>query len=475
MFKAYFEGRAELFKGLFIEKYKAESGEEWKSYPILKLDLNAQKYTQEEHLATILNDHINEWCKKYDIKIDAKDTHSAFAKIIRALYEKFNKKVVILIDEYDKPLIATLENEELQGKYRATLKAFYSVIKSLNGYIHISFLTGVTKFSKVSIFSDLNNLLDLSFRSDYSTVCGLTQEEMEKEFSFNIHELAKSESVSYNEMLKILKKKYDGYHFSEELINVYNPFSICNAFDAKKLGDYWFATGTPTFIVQLMEQRAFDIPDLEGNIELSMSDIDDYRVSYDNLAPLLFQAGYLTIKGYNKRFSKYILGYPNDEVKYAFISCVMKIYTSAHRNSLGDFKIEKFLSSIEKGDIDGMLTLIKALMASIPYDNLPSDKLFLREHNYQTAIYLIFCLMGQYVRTEVHSSQGRSDVEVETEDAIYIFEFKVGGKPIDAMSQIKDAGYAEKYSASSKNIFLIGVSISRNKRTLGRWMIEKIR
>jgi len=471
--QAYFEGRAELFKGLFIEKYKNDRGEEWKSYPVLKLDLNAQKYNKEEDLTAILNDHIDKWKKNYNIQFETKNPYSAFTKIIEGTYEKFNKKVVILIDEYDKPLIATLENEELQGKYRATLKAFYSVIKSLNGCIHMSFLTGVTKFSKVSIFSDLNNLVDISFRSDYSTICGLTQEEMEREFSFNIQEVAKTEGVSYNEMLEILKKKYDGYHFSEELINVYNPFSICNAFDAKKLGDYWFATGTPTFIVQLMEQRAFDIPDLEGNIELSMSDIDEYRVNYDSLAPLLFQAGYLTIKAYNKRLNKYVLGYPNDEVKYAFINCIMKIYTSARHTSLADFKIEKFLSSIEKGDIDGVLTLIKALLASIPYDNLPPDKLFLREHNYQTAIYLIFCLMGQYVRCEVHSSKGRSDVEVETKDAIYIFEFKVGGKPIDAINQIKDSGYLDKYSASKKSVFLVGANISRNRRTLGRWTVEQ--
>jgi len=470
--QAYFEGRKELFKGLAIEKYKTETNSEWQSYPILKLDLNAQKYTQEEHLATILNDHINKWCERYNIKINTKDFSSAFAKIIESLYKKFNKRVVILIDEYDKPLIATLENEELQAKYRATLKAFYSVIKSLNGLIHMSFLTGVTKFTKISIFSDLNNLLDLSFHREYSTICGLTQEEMEREFSFNIHELAKSESVSYNEMLKMLKKKYDGYHFSEELIDVYNPFSICNAFYAKKLGDYWFATGTPTFIVQLMEQRAFDIPDLEGNIELSMSDIDEYRITYDNLAPLLFQAGYLTIKNYNRSDHTYILGYPNDEVKYALLKNLMKVYTSAGGRE-GKFRISLFKNAMIKGDIDEVLTLTKALMASIPYDNLPSDKLFLREHNYQTSIYLIFLLMGEYVKCEVHSSQGRSDVEVETQEAIYIFEFKVGGKPADAIAQIKKAGYADKHASSSKNIFLIGATISRNKRTLARWTIEK--
>jgi len=471
--QAYFEGRAELFKGLFIEKYKAERGEEWKSYPILKLDLNAKEYTKEEHLKTILNDHINEWYKKYDIPLDAKDPDSAFATIIKELYEKFNKKVVILIDEYDKPLIATLENEELQGKYRATLKAFYSVIKSLNGCIHMSFLTGVTKFSKVSIFSDLNNLDDISFDTEYSSICGITEEELLRYFSPEVKILAEDNTISYEDMLDVLRRKYDGYRFSKNEERLYNPFSLLNALEKKEVGNYWFATGTPTFIVQLMEQRAFDIPDLEGNIELSMSDIDDYRITYDNLAPLLFQAGYLTIKGYNKSDRTYILGYPNDEVKYALLKNLMKVYTSAGGRE-GKFRISLFKNAMIKGDIDEVLTLIKALMASIPYDNLPSDKLFLREHNYQTSIYLIFLLMGEYVKTEVHSSKGRSDVEVETDNAIYIFEFKVGGGPADAIAQIKKANYADKHASSSKSIFLIGATISRNKRTLGRWTIEKL-
>jgi len=467
--QTYFEGRKELFKGLAIEKYKKERGEEWQSYPTLKLDLNAQKYTQEEHLTTILNDHINDWCKKYDIKLDVREPSSAMATIIKELYEKFNKKVVVLIDEYDKPLIASLENEKLQDEYRACLKAFYSVIKSLNGLIHMSFITGVTKFSKVSIFSDLNNLVDISFNHEYSTICGLTQEDLEKEFSFNIQELAKTEGVSYNEMLEILKKKYDGYHFSDKLVNVYNPFSICNAFYAKRLGDYWFESGTPTFMVHLLEQSSFDIPDLEKNIVINERELDIYRVSYSNIIPLLFQTGYLTIKDYDREDDTYILGYPNDEVKYAFVYHLAAIYTNGNILNQGDFRISLFKNAMKKGDIDRVLNLIKSLLASIPYDNLPPDKLFLREHNYQTAIYLIFCLMGEYVKTEVHSSKGRSDVEVETKDAIYIFEFKVGGEPIDAIAQIKAPGYADKYATSSKSVYLIGAIIGKEERTLESW------
>ena len=272
----------------------------------------------------------------------------------------------------------------------------------------------------------------------------------------------------------VRKQKYDGYHFSKQMVGIYNPFSLCNALQDKELKDYWFSSGTPTFMVRLLEENAFDIPDLEGNMRVDAKNIDDYRIDYANITPLLFQAGYLTIKDYDRELDMYVLGYPNDEVKYAFVYHLMATYTDGKTLALGEFRIDFFNEAIQKGDMDRLLNLIKSLLASIPYDSFPKDKLFLREHNYQTAIYLIFCLMGQYVRCEVHSSKGRSDVEVETKDAIYIFEFKVGGKPIDAINQIKDSGYLDKYSASKKNIFLIGANISRNRRTLGRWTIEKV-
>ena len=472
--QAYFEGKKELFKGLAIERIKAEKGEEWQKYPVLKLDLNAKEYTEKEHLKAILNNHIKIWECTYNVEAGCNDPDIAFFNIIQSLHEKFKQKVVILIDEYDKPLIATLENEKLQEEYRATLKAFYSVIKSLNECIHLSFLTGVTKFSKVSIFSDLNNLDDISFDVRYSSICGITEEELKSNFSNEVQALANEYNKTQEEMLDILRAKYDGYRFSEKEERIYNPFSLFNVFDKNKLGDYWFSSGTPSFMVHLFEQKVFDIPDLEGNIEITQRAIDDYRMDYSNLAPLLFQSGYLTVKDYNKKIDMYVLGYPNDEVKYAFLECLMRVYTSASNNPLGHFMINNFLNSMEKGDIERVLTLTKALMASIPYDSLPEDKLFLREHNYQTAIYLIFLLMGQYVRTEVHSSVGRSDVEVETADSIYIFEFKVGGKPQDAIAQIKKAGYVDKHKASNKNIFLIGASISRNKRSLSKWVVEKV-
>ena len=225
-------------------------------------------------------------------------------------------------------------------------------------------------------------------------------------------------------------------------------------------------------MVQLLEQKVFEIPDLEGNIEVTLRNIDEYRIDHTNLVPLLFQAGYLTIKDYDRDLDFYFLGFPNDEVKYAFVDRLMQVYTSACQDGSHPFMISKFVRKMRAGDIDGVLSLIQSLMASIPYDSLPADKVFLREYNYQTTIYLIFLLMGQYTRSEVHSSKGRSDVEVETSCAIYIFEFKVGGEPINAISQIKEAGYAEKHRASGKDIFLIGAVINQDMRTLNNWQIE---
>ena len=476
--QAYFEGRKELFKGLAIEKFKAESGSEWQSYPILKLDLNAKEYVREKDLDEILTEHIDKWKSIYDIDCEYKSPESAFTYIIEALYQKFNKRVVILIDEYDKPLIATLENEELNSSYRSTLKAFYSVIKSLNGCIHLSFLTGVTKFSKVSIFSDLNNLDDISFDEEYSSLCGITEKELVNNFSMEIETLAKRYKKTQSEMLDILRTKYNGYRFSKKEERIYNPFSLFNVFDKKELGDYWFSTGTPTFLIQLLEQRYFNIQDLEGNIQITAGDLDEYRIGQGNLVPLLFQTGYLTVKDFQEvginYVGRYTLGYPNDEVRYAILKRLMNVYIDTSTSLDRDFKVDKFENAMITGDIDQVLTLTKALIASIPYDSLSEDKLFLREQNYQTAIYLIFRLMGELVRTEVHSSKGRSDVEVETSNAIYIFEFKLGGKPQDAIAQIKETGYAEKYSASKKNIYLIGANISKNKRTLGKWLVEKV-
>ena len=326
--QAYFEGRKELFKGLAIEKFKAEAGNEWQSYPVLKLDLNAGNYRDSQELKLVLNAHIKDWCKQFGLVQQFDVAHLNFAYIIKSLYEKFNKRVVILIDEYDKPLIATLENEELHEQYRSTLKAFYSVIKSSNDYIHLSFLTGVTKFSKVSIFSDLNNLYDISFDREYSSLCGITEEELLSNFEEEVQALATEYNKTYDEMINILRQRYDGYRFSKKEERIYNPFSLCNAFEAKKLGDYSFKIPSQNILYGIFKQKSFEIPDLEGNIKVSARRLNSYETYYEDLPLILFQEGYLAIKDYQQEFDMYILGYPNDEIKYPFLRELLKVYTN---------------------------------------------------------------------------------------------------------------------------------------------------
>ncbi len=473
--KAYFEGKSELFKGLSIERIKAKNKEEWQKHPVLKLDLNSGEYTKEESLVEILNEHIKTWSREFGLDVDVASPSLAFSQIVRLLYKKFGQRVVFLVDEYDKPLIATLNNLELNNCYRSLLKAFYSVIKSENDYIHLSFLTGVTKFSKVSIFSDLNNLSDISFDSAYSVICGITETELTKTYSPEIDLLAKKYNTTHDAMLSLLRSKYDGYRFSEKEERIYNPFSICSAFDKKMLGEYWFETGTPTFLVHVLERQNFNIADLEGNIKITLDNLDAYKVVNEMFIPLLFQAGYITIKGYDAELNRYLLGFPNDEVRYAFLKRLLAVYTKAQTEPDGAFVIDEFLYSIRVGDIERVLNLTKALIASIPYDSFSEQQLDLREQNYQATIYIIFRLLGQYVRCEVHSNKGRSDAEVETPNVIYIFEFKIGGKSEEAIAQIKQMGYAQKYMTSPKNIFLIGATISKEKRTLDAWKIEKVK
>jgi len=475
MLESYFKGRRELFCGYYIERYKEEKGLEWKEYPVLKLDLNANKYTEEEDLISILHRHIEEWCTDYNIQLNSKDISNMFSEIIKEIYLRQNQKVVILIDEYDKPLLQTIDKEELNEQYRSILKGFYSVIKSCNDYIHISFLTGVTRFSKVSIFSDLNNLFDISSDREYWSICGITEAELENNFSDHIELLSFEQKKTYKEMLEILRKKYDGYRFSKSEERLYNPFSLLNVFKKMELGEYWFGSATPSFMVKMFEQRYFKMPDLEGNIEMSAREMDNYRIDYSNIAPLLFQAGYLTIKEYNAEENIYLLGFPNDEVRYAFIYYLMEAYISFVPNPQEDFSIKEFTKGMKEGDIDRVLTLTRALLSSIPYDSFGDGRIGLREQNYQTAIYLIFRLMGERVRTEVHSTKGRSDVEVETKEGIYIFEFKVGGTACKAIEQIKRKGYEVKYEGTRKRLFLIGVEINQDERTIEDWIIEQIK
>ena len=476
---AYFRGQKELFKNLYLEKAEEEQAaqegrEAWQAYPVLYLDFNTKNYIDEQALVDILNLHLNEWEIQYTIPKTAAAPEDRFRLLIAALFKQTGKQVVILVDEYDKPLLQTMGvNEELNEHYRNMLKAFYSVIKTCDEYIRFAFLTGVTKFSKISIFSDLNNLRDISMEKQYAGICGVTQTELEMNFQPDIQVLADEQNLTYQEALAALKQWYDGYLFHPAGEGMYNPFSLLNAFVKKEISSYWFGTGTPTFLVNFLKEAHYYIPNLDGKVELDEEGLQTYRAVAQDALPILFQAGYLTIKEYISDLKLYRLGFPNNEVRYGFLRNLLPAYSDVPFGQTGVW-VGRFIQDIRKGNVDEFMERMQAIISSIPYDDFPKDKLKLREQNYQTAVYLVFALMGQFVQTEVHCSTGRADCVVQTADSVYIFEFKLSGNGSaeGALNQITENRYAEQYKVDGKKIVLIGSSFDEQARTIKDWKTE---
>ena len=479
--KAYFLGQKELFKGLYLEKAEEKRAEiektdAWIEYPVLYMDFNIGRYDEPHSLKSHLNIILTQFEDIYGAREQEEEPAQRFAGIVQRAFQKTGKQVVILVDEYDKPLLQTMgANEALNEEFRNTLKAFYSVTKTCDEYIRFAFLTGVTKFSKVSIFSDLNNLQDISMLNNYAEICGLTQGEVENTFKPEIERLAKNTNNSYEKMLEELKKRYDGYKFSVLGEQVYNPFSILNVLNAGELKNYWFATGTPTFLVNYLKDAHYNVPDLDGKVELNEAGIEMYSADAKNPLQILFQAGYLTIKEYIAEANMYRLGFPNDEVRYGFLENLLPSYSSLRSDETG-VSVWEFVKDARAGNVDSFMERMQAIIAGVPYDNLPGDKLKLREKNYQTAVYLIFKLMGQFVQTEIHCAKGRADCIVHTKDTIYIFEFKLmsAGSADDAIAQIKEKGYASQFKADGKKIILVGSSFDEAEITIGEWKVEEL-
>ncbi|MGP1489866.1 MAG: ATP-binding protein [Treponema sp.] len=476
---AYFLGQQELFKGLYIEQAEKEQAARenrttWQAYPVLYLDFNTGLYDKEQSLARQLNMLLSQFEEIYGTNKNEEELSHRFAGIIKRAYQQTGKQVVILVDEYDKPLLQTMGvNEELNERYRNTLKAFYSVIKTCDEYIRFAFLTGVTKFSKISIFSDLNNLRDISLEKQYAGICGVTQTELEMNFQPDIQVLADEQNLTYQEALAALKQWYDGYLFHPAGEGMYNPFSVLSALVKKEIKSYWFGTGTPTFLVNFLKEAHYYIPDLDGKVELDEEGLQTYRAVAQDALPILFQAGYLTIKTYIQEAGMYRLGFPNNEVRYGFLKNVLPAYSGLPFVETGK-SVWKFVEDIRAGNVEGVMERLKAIISGIAYDSFTEENLKLREQNYQTAVYLVFALMGQFVQTEVHCSTGRADCIVTTADSIYIFEFKLSGNGSaeDALNQIKKNGYAERYKADGKKIVLVGSSFDEELRTINDWKTD---
>lgn len=461
--EAYYSGRKDLFQGLYIDQQEKD----WLSYPILHIDLNAQKYDTSESLDDILNDILTKWEKVYGAEPSEVSLSLRFQGLIQRAAEKTGQNVVILVDEYDKPMLQAIGNNELQDNYRDTLKAFYGALKSKDQYIQFALLTGVTKFSKVSIFSDLNNLMDISFDKRYAELCGITENEIHTWLEEDLQELSVHANMSYEQVCQSLKERYDGYHFTEDSAGLYNPFSLLNTFAKMKFGNYWFETGTPTYLVQLLKQNKCNLSRLSN--EVVTADLLDGVDSLTNSPiPVLYQSGYLTIKGYNPRFNVYTLGFPNKEVEEGFISYLLPYYAHV-QPAESAFQIMSFIEEIEKGEIDAFFLRLQSFFTDTPYELVRDLEL-----HYQNVLFIIFKLLGFYTTAEYHTSEGRIDLIIKTTHFIYLMEFKLEGTAEEALAQINEKHYAVPFQADERKVYKIGINFSNKTRNIQKWIIEEV-
>ncbi len=462
--KAYWEGRKELFKGLKIEELEQDNPDAWQPYPVFYFDFNGKNYQSGQALETVLDGLLNEWEELYEIKKE-NGLEERFKKLLRVAYEQIGKRCVVLVDEYDKPLLETMENKDFVEHNKAVFKGFFSVLKSEDAYIRFIFITGVTKFSKVSIFSDLNQLEDISFDEDFAGICGMTEEEVEVTFEPELSRMAKERNLSYENCRERLRATYDGYHFSQGNQGVYNPYSLLTSLKKRRFGSFWYETGTPTFLVHRLREIDFDVRRFDDRtLQSTESLLSDYRVENPDPVPLLYQTGYLTIVESDD--DVLTLGFPNEEVRYAFLQSLMPEYVSECGSGSGK-DIFALKRHIENGDLESVKSVLIALFASITYTT--SDAPF--EHYFQTVIHIVFTLLGKYVFCELHTSRGRIDCVVETMKYVYLFEFKRDESAKKAIKQIEDMHYADIYAGDKRKIYMIGVEFDSDTKQLCGWEV----
>lgn len=465
--KAYWEGKKELFSGLAIEELERENVDAWKTFPVFYFDFNGVNYNETGALENALGFLLSEWEGDYGI-INAGNTLSErFQNILKIAREKSGLRCVVLVDEYDKPLLDVIDNEELREHNKEVFRGFFSSLKKMDEYIQFIFITGVSKFHKVSIFSDLNQLKDISLTKQYSDICGITDDELVKYFKEDIIELADEQKLTYSDCLKVLKKNYDGYRFHPDGASVYNPFSLFNAFSDRELGSFWFETGTPTYLIERIKKSNFDLRKFtDHTIYASDTVLKDYTGDSIDILPLLYQTGYLTIAEFDRVRKRYILCFPNEEVKYGFLESLIPLFVpkATAGNGLDIFTLDEY---IENGQLDGIKNILTALFANITYttENDPF------EHYFQSVIYLVFTLLGKFALCEMHTYTGRIDCKVETGDYIYLFEFKRDDTAKTALQQIDTKDYALPFVADSRKLFKIGVSFDSNARMINGWEV----
>ncbi len=457
---AYFQGKKDLFDGLAI----ASLEKDWTEYPVLHFDLGGANYSDSESLKDKLQKQLDAMESRFGIVNQYKTNPIRFDNIIERACNQTGRQVVILIDEYDKPIIDNLTRPELQGKFRDELQGFYSVMKAKDEYIRFGFLTGVTKIGKMSVFSGLNNLKDISMDSRYVDICGVSETDLSTYFQESVNGLAEANGLSKEECRQKLALMYDGYHFCEDSVGVYNPFSLLNTFDGLRFKEYWFETGTPSFLIKIMRETSYDVTRLSDQ-EADSALLTDINSAFLNPVPLLYQSGYLTIKDYEPDLRIYHLGFPNLEVRHGFLNFLMPYYTQTNADS-PTVLIARMTRDIRSGNPESLMERLDALFARTSYQ-IQGDC----EKDFQYAMYIIFELMGEYVEVERTTSNGRIDVLIQAKEYIYIIEIKINSTAEEALAQIEEKGYARPFADDGRKIFKIGVNFSTADRRIDGWKV----
>ncbi|MCQ2309192.1 MAG: ATP-binding protein [Bacteroidales bacterium] len=462
--ESYFKGEKELFRGLKIDELEKD----WVKYPVFRIDFSQGNFKESDYISETMKDYLDKWESIYGVAKESEKIGIRFSNVIAAAHEKTGRKVVVLVDEYDKPMLDVLMEPQEQLN-RDALKEIYSTFKETDEHLRFVLLTGVTKFSQVSVFSGFNQPEDISMKSEFDALCGITKDELVSYFDGEIAAMAEELKYTKEEMYVELKRQYDGYHFSEKMIDIFNPFSILNALNDRKLDDYWFVSGTPTYLMRLLDRGKTNMQEIVGRM-YDKSYFMDYKADIEDPLAMIYQSGYLTIKGYDKIRKQYRLDFPNDEVKNGFVTLLANNYCG-RRNDPKNLVLD-INDMLRQCRLDDLRDALSGFFASIPYDANYQERAWSYESHYHYTLYLIFRLLSCYITfTEKENSRGRADMIVETTDYIYIFEFKLDGTAAEALKQIEDKGYAEPYAADKRKLFRIGVAFSSGKKNIVEWEV----